>query len=262
MRAVYSFWSAPKPVNRYDLERWLLGVCLARQWYESTELHAPEADARKLLDAGIPFDEVHNIEEQEFEGISPGYWASSKLIAVSRQEGPFVHLDEDVFLMQPLKLVDSPGVFVQCPDTGPNWEHAYRRFRAALPPWLQELVTNEDPYGYNTGVLGTEDEDEFLRQFAVKSLQLIRLASRYDKSVYPMICCEQAFFAKFAREKGVKVSPIFKDRLEMWAARDKYQHLTLSKFRSGVQLKVRKMLRDRFPKEYSELLRRLNVAAV
>jgi len=260
MKAVFSFWTAPKPVHRYDLERWLFSVLLARQWFPAVELHACARGRGVLEAAGVPFDSVVDITSGDLEGVPRGYWAVSKLVAVSKQEGDFVHLDEDVLLTGPLNLREAPAVYTQCPDDTDGWGAYYEECRAKLPGPLRSRLTGRKFHGYNCGVLGASGEVPFMRKFAEESLAAVREAARYDKSIKPMICCEQALLDRMAEEEGVSVKPVFASREEMAASRRDYFHLTSTKYRSGVQLKVRKMLRERFPKEYAGLLRRVDDA--
>ena len=60
--------------------------------------------------------------------------ALGKLIAYSIQDGPFVHIDNDVFLWKPLpqELLQAP-VFAQCPEYFPrNSDRSSREIEAAF----------------------------------------------------------------------------------------------------------------------------------
>lgn len=125
MRAVWSFWSKPFSVRhrhvwaspRHHLLSWVLSVRQAMLHYRPAVLYTDDAGARMLVDAlGLEFDEVHTtlnaLAHQD-----PEWWALGKLHAYRAQTKPFIHIDNDVFLWQPLPArLEAAAVFAQNPE--------------------------------------------------------------------------------------------------------------------------------------------------
>ena len=125
MRAVWSFWSTPFAAHRrsaWGTERnhrlaWILSFECARRHYPSTALVTDDDGARLLVDGlGLEFDSV-SLGLNELDRRDSTWWTAGKLVAISEQDEPFVHLDPDVFLWAPLPtaLTDAP-VFTQNPE--------------------------------------------------------------------------------------------------------------------------------------------------
>ena len=116
--------------------------------------------------------------------MDPAWWMVAKLVAVAEQEGPFLHLDADVFLWKapPAKLVEAP-LFAQNPEPFGDG-HAYYQpeaFEAVLDgrpgTWLPaEWGWYRDPgaarRGECCGIVGGSRVD-FLRHFAGQALRLL-----------------------------------------------------------------------------------------
>lgn len=128
MRAVWSFWSRPyhsatgagwrSPVHH--LLAWGLSVRLASAHYPDTML-VTDTPGRALLtgELGLSFGAVSTALD-DLADADPRLWMLGKLVAYGIQNGPFVHLDTDVFLWQPLPatLLAAP-VFAQHPEDLP-----------------------------------------------------------------------------------------------------------------------------------------------
>jgi hypothetical protein len=107
-----------------------------------------------------------------------------KLVAISEQREPFVHLDADVFLWQPLpeRVVKAP-VCAQNPEPFAGGGDFYRpdafELAAAQPgTWLPEewswhLRVDEERRGECCGIVGGTAV-EFLRHYAEQGLRLVR----------------------------------------------------------------------------------------
>ncbi|WP_437674814.1 DUF6734 family protein [Sorangium sp. So ce131] len=125
MRAVWSFWSKPFLAHyhrswaspRHHLLSWVLSVRTAMRHYRPTALYTDDAGARMLVDgAGLEFDEVHTTLNAIAE-VDPEWWALGKLYAYRAQSQPFVHIDSDVFLWQPLpSRLDAADLIAQNPE--------------------------------------------------------------------------------------------------------------------------------------------------
>lgn len=122
MRAVWSFWS--KPYNSFHsncwaseahhLFSWILSVETARHHYPNTALYTDDQGAALLVDVlGLNFRQV-STELNALADIDAQWWALGKLYTYRVQSEPFIHIDSDVFLWDPLpKSVATAPVFAQ-----------------------------------------------------------------------------------------------------------------------------------------------------
>jgi len=198
MRAVWSFWSKPcqwgqgyrwrEPIHH--LLAWGLSLRLAQAHYPDTVLITDRPGRALLIDRlGLPFTHV-STELDRLREVDPGWWALGKLVAYSLQDRPFVHIDTDVFLSQPLpdRLTGAP-VLAQYPETyhvaddqcGPSIvENAFARAGLSLPAeweWSRSRPARRFLEA-NCGILGGTDVG-FLRCYARLALDLV-LSPRHE----------------------------------------------------------------------------------
>ena len=134
MRAIWSFWSKPFEAYhhmwaspRHHLLSWVLSVRTAMQHYRPAALYTDDAGARMLVDElGLEFDEFHT-SLNALTHQDPAWWALGKLHAYRAQSEPFVHVDSDVFLWQPLgPRLETAPLLAQNPEPFVPGESYYR----------------------------------------------------------------------------------------------------------------------------------------
>jgi hypothetical protein len=192
VRAVWSFWSKPfhagsgwpwrEPVHH--LLAWGLSLRLARAHYPETVLITDSPGKALLVGRlGLSFTHV-STELDRLDNVSPGWWALGKLMAYSLQDKPFVHLDTDVFLWQPLpERITSAPVLAQHPEnyhladeqSGPRIvETAFARAGLRLPAeW--EWSRSHDGRRFreaNCGIMGGTDTG-FIQCYARLAMDLV-----------------------------------------------------------------------------------------
>lgn len=193
MRAVWSYWSVPYRDRRgfsFVEERthalsWILSLELARRHFGSVALHTDDDGARFLIEGlGLRFDHV-SLSLNQLSHEDPDWWMLGKLQAYADQQEPFVHLDSDVYLFQPLpeKLLSAP-LLAQNPETVAArcpWydvetcEIALRsRGDGFIPPewtWYRTFVV--DQTAACCGIFGGH-RLEFVHRYAQAVLQMLR----------------------------------------------------------------------------------------
>jgi len=129
MNAVWSFWTRPYlgsegagwgPRWHTEWHHWLawgISVYAAARYYPDTTLFTDDVGARLLVDSlELPFRHVSTALNR-LKGEDPTWWALGKIEAYRRQREPFVHIDTDVFLWNPLPPdVEQADVFAQNPE--------------------------------------------------------------------------------------------------------------------------------------------------
>jgi len=192
MRAVWSFWSKPFE-NHYHqswfsdvhhLYAWVLSVETARKHYPRTALYTDDAGARLLVDRlGLEFEQVFT-SLNALSKHDPDWWTLGKIHTYGAQTEPFVHIDNDVFLWEPLPSeTESASVFAQNPEHFSDgiWYYHPEEFEEplALCPrrWLPEewrwyRSSGLPQRGECCGVFGGHHVD-FIQHYASQALKLV-----------------------------------------------------------------------------------------
>jgi hypothetical protein len=219
MRAVWSFWSAPYHGHyhrfwhneKHHLLSWVLSVGLASQHYPDTWLFTDSQGASILVDAlELPFRHV----DLRFDELLPAscdneWWVLGKLTTYAAQTRPFLHLDNDVFLWNPLPaaVTDAP-IFAQNPEVFYFEDQSLYRLEPFLKGieqfsgWLpREWLWYVEQRGHRAlccGVFGGRQPD-FIRDYANRAIEVICNPS--NQAVWPTlgardnILVEQYFLA-------------------------------------------------------------------
>ncbi|MEO1401444.1 MAG: DUF6734 family protein [Cyanobacteria bacterium J06635_1] len=225
-RSVWSFWTKPFRAHhnrlwfseKHHLLAWILSLELARQHYPDTVLMTDDHGARLLIDGlGLAFDTVstslNHLEDQD-----PDWWVLGKLWAYRQQTQPFIHIDTDVFLWQPLPagLTQSP-VFAQSPEhfifgdnTASTWwyrpevyEQKVKETNGWLPVEWQWYLDNRRTLAFNTGIIGGQQID-FINHYADMAVKVATNSrnqvafSRMDCKTADCILIEQYLLAACA----------------------------------------------------------------
>jgi hypothetical protein len=189
MHAVWSFWSAPFRAHRAaawgsdrsHLLAWALSVETARPHVSGVRLVTDTLGAHLLVDElGVEFDEV-SLSLDRLERTDPAWWSVGKLVAISEQREPFIHVDADVFLWSALPAwLTSAPVFAQNPEPFQAGGSYYRpeAFEEALADgwlpaeWGWHRQHDVQPRGECCGIVGGTHV-EFLRHYAEQALRLV-----------------------------------------------------------------------------------------
>jgi len=262
MRAVWSFWSAPYRAHyhrlwlseKYHLLSWVLSVGEASQHYTDTCLFTDSWGARLLVDSlALPFRHV----DLRLDGLHPmvydnEWWVLGKLTTYAAQTTPFIHLDNDVFLWNPLPAaVTAAPIFAQNPEAFYLEDQSlYRlepflkgidRFKGWLPQeWLWYARRRGDK-ALCCGIFGGHDLD-FIRHYANCAIEVICHPS--NQPIWPTlgvrdnILVEQYFLSacleyhqqnQYSPHTGLEAAYLFRSSAEAFdpecATRVGYTHL-------------------------------------
>jgi hypothetical protein len=192
MRAVWSFWSEPFGDHRSaawgseasHLLAWALSFETARRHYPSTSLVTDQAGAELLVGGlGLEFHDV-SLTLDRLRSTDTSWWSIGKLVAISEQTEPFVHIDADVFLWSALPdaLTLAP-VFAQNPEPFDPGGSYYRpeAFEEALADRAGAWLPEEWPWHRRLGVAARGEccgivggtNVEFLHYYAEQALRLV-----------------------------------------------------------------------------------------
>jgi hypothetical protein len=293
MRAVWSFWSTPFAearaaawgTERNHLLAWVLSFELARRHHEHTALVTDEAGARLLVDGlGLEFDSV-TLSLEDLRHADPSWWTVGKLVAITEQHEPFVHLDPDVFLWDPLPTpLTAAPVLAQNPEpyspggTYYRPEEIHSALSIATGTWMPDEWSwhrrpGVVPRGECCGIVGG-NHVEFLRHYADAGLRLIDepanraalalLPDRRDLSItieqYLLAACVEHHRARPGSPfHDVRIEYLFRSWAEagdgVTAVRRGFTHLIADTKRwPAVARRLERRVRREFPERYRRCL--------
>jgi len=223
-------------------------------------------DVIKSLDLPIT---SYSDKLNEMKSVSKYFWAYGKLLAYNEQTVPFVHLDNDVFLWDPLppRILKARLCFQSHePFDLPGYDY-YARLKkpwAKAPVRPQAIVDNEVmDFAYNCGICGGHDLEIFKEWIACSKEYIFAPANQrifFKKFDYELmhqnIFHEQYFIASLIKKYRLRseVKVIHKDAMRI-GDKLKYTHLWgTTKTDKGMMARVRMRLLD----EDAKLFNRVN----
>ena len=173
MRIVQTFWTAGQdplhrsygwPAPEYNLMSWVMSCHSLREHYDDLTLYTDTAGKHLLIDTlHLPYTEVCTVFD-DFPCL-PQHWALSKIKTYSLQTEPFLHIDGDVFITEPLpESVGKAPLVTQNREIGTIY---YRRMmdrilehpEIRLPDYIDKGLREDSVASYNMGFFGGTDLD-------------------------------------------------------------------------------------------------------
>jgi len=166
MKAVYSYiiapWEQERQFSGFGTERdfvaaWALSTHLSKRRFDSTHLYADQGGREILEKAGITFDEYTTLDRSSRD---ERWWSMGKVEAYSKQTGPFLHIDFDVFMVDMDEKVYNAEVICQGVDILTDFNERCielcREVGAILPDYVEHYIkeVRKDHVGHNTGIIG------------------------------------------------------------------------------------------------------------
>jgi hypothetical protein len=134
MKAVFSFWSTTEDslVNarnwfdpKYQLYSWVLAINQARKWYDKVEIVTDSLALPIFEKLKLPYTEITTVLDELID-YDKASWALGKIKAYQIQNEPFVHIDNDVFLLQDLlKPFENERIVCQNIENGDQFKNYY-----------------------------------------------------------------------------------------------------------------------------------------
>ena len=251
MNIYYSYWHNNWRPEALNMDMWILSVELAKKHYGSKNIFlvTKSENINSLKDLGftdiIPaLDKIPDFKKT---------WSIGKIYAFKEaaKNGPFIHLDADVFLWEPLpeELLKSE-VFAQSLDENIKnnnglWGSPYdlghiKNVYGRLPEdWQKTLDSNIDKVAINMGIFGGSNT-KFILDYCDFVLQMILDPAFHDlwvginkgKDVTACLPCliEQFNLVLFAEKQNIEIKFLLDDlRDSNKKSYLKYTHLMLLK---------------------------------
>ena len=171
MKIVQTFWCGSHSTNKplqitggwvspeYNWMSWALSTLLLRRHYNQLELYTDEIGKKILIDTlKLPYTKVH-IVFHENTIIHPKLFALAKIHTYSLQEEPFIHIDGDLFLWNPIaEQLKSAELIASNPEIDLFFNKKILDEMEAhfqyIPVHLKNLNEQEHIFSSNAGIFG------------------------------------------------------------------------------------------------------------
>ena len=147
MKAVFSYWSttenslinATNWINpKYQLYSWVIAINQARKWYDKVEIVTDSLALPLFQKLKLPYTEIHTVLDELID-YDKKLWALGKIKAYQIQDEPFIHIDNDVFLLEDsLNKFKNERIVCQNIENG----HQYKGYYEPLINILEENEVN------------------------------------------------------------------------------------------------------------------------
>jgi len=236
MRIIQSFWSKPLrvsedpsraakmnfgwPVRKYNYFSLALSCLQLASYYPDLELVTDDFGENLLIHKlQLPYKSVRS-ELNKLDDYHSGLWALGKIYSYSIQDGPFLHVDSDLFIFREFdRNIGSARLVAQNKETGIlEYTNAFRqvcRDFSYIPDVFRASMNAPVLSCCNAGIMGGTDIG-FFKDFASevfafldRSPELVdsRLA-RYDPGNFNIVI-EQMLFFLLAENKGIPIEYLF-----------------------------------------------------
>lgn len=200
MRIVQTLWTAGRnPLEysfgwlrpEYNLMSWALSCLCLRKYYDEVALYTDEQGKHVLIDLlHLPYTEVHVVYDEKL--CLPQHWAYSKIKTYSIQTKPFLHVDGDIFLTEPIseEVINAP-LIAQNREIGTAYykkmmDRILQEPAIRLPKYIEDGLNDESIASYNMGIFGGNDLD-FIHEFCKEAFDFMEKNSMNDYT------CRQSF---------------------------------------------------------------------
>lgn len=207
-------WAAPE----YHLMGWALSCLQLHALYGNVCLYANSPAAHLLIDTlRLPYTEV-NTELDKFTLIHPQLWALPKIYTYSLQQQPFLHIDGDVFLFEPLPPVLLKGELIAQNEEvatdkyyKPTQLELMRHFSFFPPCVKKDFESGISIKAHNAGLIGGS-HIPFFREYTDWAFAYIQKNEKHLNHIQVNmfnVFFEQHLFSALAKEKAIPVSALF-----------------------------------------------------
>jgi hypothetical protein len=244
-----------------------LSITCASRHFKEVQFISSDWGVDLMKQFNMPITSYSN-RLNELKTISPFFWAYGKILTYCEQDVPFVHIDNDVFLWDPLppKILKAKLCFqTQEPFALPGYEYynMLRRCWDKAPSRPQEIVDNPVyDFAYNCGICGGHYLDFFKEWekcsseyiFAPENQKLF--FKNYRRMLIHQNLWHEQYFASCLIKKHdlrKQVRFLAKDAMDI-ESQYRYTHLWGTvKLEVGAMAMVRLRLLERNPELFNQL---------
>lgn len=198
-------WLMPQ----YHLMSWALSSMQLAKHYGELHLYTDSIGKTILIDQlELPYTNVFN--DYDDLNCSSCLWALPKLMTYANQKRPFLHIDGDVIVWEPIdKAVLSGKLIAQNIEKGTEYyQNLFEPFLKELkfaPSILKRNLFLPNMRAYNTGIIGGYDVD-FFKRYVDLALKMIRKKQNDKLNGNFNIIIEQLLFYSLAKKENKEVT--------------------------------------------------------
>jgi len=188
-----------------------LSATLLGRVFGCIRIHTTEEIAARLRSAGLGCELI----TRPYQPAHPWSLHKIRTYAIEAEIGPFLHVDNDVFIHKQL-----PQAILRAPVVAQSFERSNQYSLEGLPySWIAEFIPKRGEWqAFNMGIFGGTDTDAILVYAKVAMLAAAQCPSAEPNVV------EQAIMGKVMQKMAAPVTALFKDD-----APDGYTHLMQAK---------------------------------
>ncbi len=242
-----------------------LAVMTAKRHFTRVEFVTNDFGAKLIKLLGLPV-EVNTLLNK-MGGVSPYFWAYGKVLAYAAQNEPFVHIDNDAYILSglPQRMLEAECIFQSKEDFRLPGYGFYEILKPCFDEALvkpKEIVPLKD-YAYNCGLAGGNNTDIFKLHekcsteyiFAPEN-QTLFFEKHKEVLIHQNLFHEQYFLASLIQSQGLrsKTEVLGDDIGDINKNGISFCHLWgLSKRNEQNMVKVKKRLLNDFPVIYDRV---------
>ncbi len=236
MKIIQSFWTKPflRSSNslidarlnggwtsrKYNYFSWALSCLQLLKYYKEVELVTDDLGRFLLIDQmQLPYTGVsvglNDLDDQE-----PGLWALGKIYAYQLQDGPFLHVDNDIFIWKEFadRITNAPLSAQNRESNSSLYAETFREVCEKftyLPSFLRSQNGAPSLSCSNVGIVGGNAVGFFKEytaeafKFVEENANAIRKNIGSMNTAYLNIIYEQLFFLHLAAERAIPVTYLF-----------------------------------------------------
>ena len=222
MRIVQTFWTAGRdPLKysfgwshpEYNLMSWALSCLSLREHYDEVALYTDQEGYDVLINKlHLPYTEVNVVYDKNL--CLPQHWAYAKIKTYSMQTKPFIHVDGDVYLPQPIleDIADAP-LIAQNKEIGTDYykqmmEKIIQPSSINMSDYLSDGIKEESVSSYNMGIFGGSNL-AFIKKYCEEAQKLCDTNKNLCLNGNFNLLFEQILFAYMVKKENLYVSSIF-----------------------------------------------------
>lgn len=267
MKVIYSYWETGNGLkktsnwfnSRLMLSSMIISVLNSYKHYGRVEMVTDSKSKLWIETLGLPFESIKT-DLDELDKYDRDSWALGKIKAYSIQEEPFLHVDLDVFLFEPLsqKLIEN-DLYVQ--NFEPFSIDSYRKTYLPYINLLENIGTDlpigfaDKKYAFNLGIYGCNNL-EFNKLFCSSVFSFLANNQEKMKSIVPLhklcVIWEQYFCAVIAHKSGLSVGTIIDPHYKI-ATEKGYTHLLIDKYKEEVACNFNEYVKSTYPQYYNAI---------
>lgn len=183
--------------------------------------------------AGLKFKRIEKIPEL---GLHPRFWSLPKIYVASMQDGPFLHLDGDVFLKR-WNLENFPEFIVQnhegyFSERGNHWFYGFCSFlfrngRADIAERIYDLSLKYGANIFNFGIFGgcNKDIPKICKEVFDISVSISHITNMIPTGVFVPCVMEQILVPMLVMEKNIIITQYLDGNISHEAKKKGYCHL-------------------------------------